>query len=203
MRKPTDAIPHYWSIVSNIKIIGIIPTEDWREDPAGRRLVPGFSDNYFYGFYRVVDFDLTVADGSIMKLNAVINVGDPANRNSIGLWGGIFLRDLGKKVATVSPYDDACWIEIVQVSSNLDSFAPFGESDLVYHYTLDDDEIYQEEYDVDDIYYPFFYEGWCPGLCRTQFERIMGMVVRTFMDYESEDFPISEPWVGWQPQTVN
>ena len=161
LKRPTDAIP---SIVSNIKLIGTFPTEDWMEDPAW--VAMGFPDSI--GFYKVVDFDITVADGSIMKLNAIVNDGN-ADCNT-GYWGGIFMRDSSKKVATIYSDGDMC-TKIVQVSSNLaSSFVPFAETDLDFTF---DDEVGE-----------YFSEGLSPGFCTTQFEMIMGMGMHRFMNNE-------------------
>ena len=166
LKRPTDAIP---SIVSNIKLIGTFPTADWMEDPAWKDMeATGFDEPI--GFYKVVDFDITVADGSVMKLNAIVNDGD-ADCNT-GYWGGIFMRDSSKKVATIYSYGDMC-TKIVQVSRNLaSSFVPFAETDL--DFTFDDE--------VGDRRICDFSECLSPGFCTTQFEMIMGMVMHRFMN---------------------
>jgi hypothetical protein len=158
LKNPTDAIP---SIVSNLKIIGKLSACDWIEDPAWLEL--GFDT--FREDYTVADFDITGADGSIMKLNAVINIGD-ADANT-GLWGGVFIRDMGKKVATIRSVGG--WeTKVEEVSSNVASFSPFAESDvdLTFHKELRNGILCDPYEDFDD--------DWnCDHYFRTQFEKIV------------------------------
>ncbi len=142
--------------------------------------------DYSCGFeYRVVDFDITVADGSVMKLNAVVNVGS-ADSNT-GYWGGVFVRDSTKIVATINSYGDTETV-IKEVASNLGAYVPFPESDLdfltSYFQNLERREKdYEEEKaeETSDYQYDIFDGCLSPGKCETQFEKIMGLVMDRFM----------------------
>ncbi len=131
--------------------------------------------------YRVVDFDITGADGSIMKLNAVVNVGS-ADANT-GYWGGVFVRDSTKMVATINSDGDSETV-IKEVTSNLGAYVSFPESDLdfltSYFQNVERREKDYEE-ETRDYQYDIFEQGLSPGICGTQFEKIMGMVIDRFM----------------------
>lgn len=74
LKNPTEKIP---SILSNIKCIGKFPTEDWKEIPLSKgHFWEDSFDRPFPSYYHVFDFDVTDAEGTIMKLNAVIHEGD-------------------------------------------------------------------------------------------------------------------------------
>jgi len=167
LKRPTDALP---SIVSNIKIIGTFISGHWKEG-CDRQEYDGSEE------YRVVDFDITVADGSVMKLNAVVNEGS-ADANT-GYWGGVFIRDSTKRVATIDGFGGDTETCIHEVANNLGAYVPFPESDLDFltSYFENVERREQDFSEGDDI----FYETYTPGICETQFEKIMGMVIDRFM----------------------
>jgi len=79
------------------------------------------------GIYNVVNFDITVANGSIMKLTAVVNCGV----SNMGYWGAIFIRNSSKKVITICSYSGGC-TEVTEVSSNLSSFVKFDDDGATF-----------------------------------------------------------------------
>ncbi len=84
------------------------------------------------------------------------------------------MRDLSKRVTTIYSYGDMC-TKIVQVPSNLAfSFVPFTDTDL--NFIFNDEAGNRRICD--------FSEGLSPGFCLTQFEKIMGMVMHSFMNSE-------------------
>ena len=112
------------SIISNIKLIGIFPSSGWLEDPTYDEIFHGrdYIDNY-----RVVDFDVTDGNGSVMKLNAVVNIGD--GDCNTGFWGAVFERDTSKKVVIIHSFSDTA-TKVREVSSNISSFVPFNSEVL-------------------------------------------------------------------------
>lgn len=169
LARPTDELP---SIVSNIELIGTFSPYDWKEGCDCQQHEPDGNQAY-----RVVDFDVTVADGSVMKLNAVVNEGDA----NTGYWGGIFLRDSTKKVATIRGFEGDCETIVEEVPNNLGGYVPFAESDLDFLTSYLVNEEGREEDSNDGMQYDFFDLSISPGRCETQFEKIMGMVMDRFM----------------------
>lgn len=172
------------SIISNIKLIGIFPSNGWLEDPTYDEI---FHDREYLGNYRVVDFDVTDGNGSVMKLNAVINIGD--GDSNTGFWGAVFKRYTSKKVVTIYSFSDAT--KVREVSSNISSFVPFNSEVL-------DLPVDEEDYDYnDDINY--FGENLSPGDCGTQFEKIIGMAMNEFMFCDKEWQTLPKQLIDYGP----
>lgn len=164
------------SIISNIKLIGIFPSSGWLEDPTYKEL---FHGRDWIGNYRIVDFDVTDGNGSVMELNAVVNIGD-ADCNT-GFWGAVFERSSSKKVVTIHSFSDAT--KVREVSSNISSFVPFNSE--VLDLPVDEEDLCNGDYyDDDDVGVDYFGENLSPGDCGTQFEKIIGMAMRAFMFYD-------------------
>jgi len=171
LARPTDALP---SIVSNIELIGAFSPYDWQEGCDCEQYEPDGNESY-----RVANFDITVADGSIMKLTAVVNEGS-AGANT-GYYGGIFLRDSTKKVATIRGFGGDCQTFVEEVSHNLGGYVPFAESDLDFLTSYFENKEGREEDFRDEFSDHFFDVSLSPGRCETQFEKIMGMVIDRLM----------------------
>jgi len=127
----------------------------------------------------------TVANESVLNPDLVLNHGD--SDRATGYFGGIFVRDTAKKVATVYTVGD-CEDYVKEASDNIqDVFVPFVESNEVDALTDDG------------------WEFWVWKNVNTQFERIMEMVIRTFMqdispihvvNYINNLFIFSDPYTA-------
>uniref|UniRef100_A0A7S4JD07 Uncharacterized protein n=1 Tax=Odontella aurita TaxID=265563 RepID=A0A7S4JD07_9STRA len=166
-------------IVTNVRLLGIFPTAQWQSDPT----IPDFvSDchNYRIGYYNVAECDVTDAAGTTTRLVLVINAGD--GDCNTGYWGGAFESE--GRHSVVARFESVGDTEtaVEEESGGISGFVTYaegegdiGENERVLQFPQFKDP---EEEDMEGVEY---FSGLFPGTCRTQLEKIMGVLMGRLM----------------------
>lgn len=168
---------NHTDIVTNVRLLGIFPTVEWKSDPT----MPDFVGYHKHriGYYNVAECDITDAAGTKTRLVLVINAGD--GDCNTGYWGAAFeSKGANRVVARFRSVGDT-ETATEEEGGGIQGFVPYnekseGEGGL--HFPLfkeDEDEDEDEEERV------AYFSGLWPGMCGTQLEKLLGIVMGRLM----------------------
>lgn len=168
-------------VVKNVELLGIFPTCRWMADatmPPDVRELFGGTPFFALGEYRVANLDLLDAAGTLHPLIVVVNKG--VEGLETGYWGAAFGRDAfhpcWARFQTTGTQETTVKEEHYENSKASGGGRPFFE-----------------EFDCLSFNDEHFGEGYSPGTCKTQLERILGLAVEFLVDLE---------WCDWLPDSL-
>lgn len=172
--------PFACGIVKRVELMGIFPTCRWMGDvtmPPDVKELFGGTPFFPLGEYRVANIDIVDAARTHHSLTLILNKG--VEGLLTGYWGAAF--------ATNPPH--ACWARF----ETTDTHETMVREEHVALPLTEASKGLFHEFDSLEFCDDYFKEGFAPGTCTTQLERILGLTAKFLLDIE---------WKDWLPDAM-
>jgi len=173
-------------IVTNLRLLGTFPTASWEDDLTIPEFV-GDCHDYRIGYYRVAECTVTDGAGKAYPIALVINDGN--GDCNTGFWGGAFLLppDEGGEAGewtTVARFWSKGDTE-TRVEADWPGFVDHKESGdgalLFPLYKEREDYLDSDDDEEEEDYREEYFSGLCPGFCKSQVEKLLGLTLEEMM----------------------